>query len=300
MEDTLSPEAAASLLQAIAEGQGIEESISTQTLLALAEMALDLERMEICEKLAISGHAKASYDEDKESMAWALFLIARVKLSDTLQRIQDARVEDQEIHIDVGLLGALQEAREAAEDLQNIRLIGNIEQLEGIHQKALGNIVGARDSFVRSLASKEEMGDVLGTANSLHSLGEIAMDQNQFEDALAFFDRAAETYEMAEEMIECAHSLSLSSHALIQINRLDEANERLENSLEIGREMEDISTQIVAHWGLADLGHLTENISLELENLQAAVVLFIHLERPVPEALRNRLDEMIDSLDSQE
>ena len=32
----------------------------------------------------------------------------------------------------------------------------------------------------------------------------------------------------------------------------------------------------------------------------AAVVLFIHLERPVPEALRNRLDEMIDSLDSQE
>ena len=108
MEDTLSPEAAASLLQAIAEGQGIEESISTQTLLALAEMALDLERMEICEKLAISGHAKASYDEDKESMAWALFLIARVKLSDTLQRIQDARVEDQEIHIDAGLLGALQ------------------------------------------------------------------------------------------------------------------------------------------------------------------------------------------------
>ena len=73
-------------------------------------------------------------------MAWALFLIARVKLSDTLQRIQDARVDDQEIHIDVGLLGALQEAREAAEDLQNIRLIGNIEQLEGIHQKALGNI----------------------------------------------------------------------------------------------------------------------------------------------------------------
>ncbi|MEC7391418.1 MAG: hypothetical protein VX655_04955, partial [Candidatus Thermoplasmatota archaeon] len=89
-------------------------------------------------------------------------------------------------------------------------------------------------------------------------------------------------------------------HALIQINHLEEANERLENSLEIGREMEDISTQIVAHWGLADLGHLTRNISLELENLQAAVVLFIHLERPVPEALRNRLDEMIDSLDSQD
>ena len=55
MEDTLSPEAAASLLQAIAEGQGIEESVSTQTLLALAEMALDLERMEICEQLAFSG-----------------------------------------------------------------------------------------------------------------------------------------------------------------------------------------------------------------------------------------------------
>ena len=37
-------------------------------------------------------------------MAWALFLIARVKLTDTLQRIEDAD-EDQEIHIDVGLLG---------------------------------------------------------------------------------------------------------------------------------------------------------------------------------------------------
>ena len=37
-------------------------------------------------------------------MAWALFLIA----SETryVQRIEDARHENQEIHIDVGLLGA--------------------------------------------------------------------------------------------------------------------------------------------------------------------------------------------------
>ena len=300
MEETLSPEAAASLLQAISEGGGIEESVSTQTLLALAEMALDLNKMEICERLALSGHAKASFDDDKQAMAWALFLIARVKLSDTLLRIEEARVEEQEIHIDAGLLGAFQEARNSAEDLNDVRLIGNIDQLEGIHHRAIGDVVGARDAFVRSLASKEETGDILGTANSLHSLGEIAMDQEEFVDALAFFDRAAETYEMADEMLECAHAMSLSSHALIETDRLEEANERLENALEIGRENDDASTQIVAHWGLADLGHLTQDIALELENLQAAVVLFIRLERPVPDALRTRLDEMIDSLESQE
>ena len=87
---------------------------------------------------------------------------------------------------------------------------------------------------------------------------------------------------------------------MIQLNRLEEAKTRLENSLEIGRDLEDSSTQIVAHWGLADLGHLTQDIALELENLQAAVVLFIHLEKPVPDALRIRLDAMVDSLDSQE
>ena len=300
MEETLTPEAAASLLQAISEGQGIEDSVSTQTLLALAEMALDLERMEICEKLALSGHKKASFDEDKEAIAWSLFLIARVKLSDTLQRIEEARFDESEIHIDAILLGALQEARNAAERLEDLRLIGNIDQLEGIHQRAIGDVEGARNSFVRSLASKEETGDVIGIANSLHSLGEIAMDLNQFEDALGFFDRAAETYETAGEMLDCAHAMSLSSHALIKINKLDDAAKRLENALEIGRDNEDPSTQIVAHWGLADLGHLRQDIALELENLQAAVVLFIHLEIPVPDALRIRLDEMIDGLESRE
>ena len=181
MEETLTPEAAASLLQAIAEGTGIEESVSTQTLLALAEMALDLNRMEICERLALTGYAKASFDEDKESMAWALFLTARVKLTDTLERIEEARLEEQEVHIDAGLIGALQEARVAAENLEDLRLIGNIDQLEGIHHRAIGNIATARDAFVRSLASKEETGDILGTANSLHSLGEIAMDQEENE-----------------------------------------------------------------------------------------------------------------------
>ena len=300
MEETLTPQAAASLLQAISEGTGIEESVSTKTLLALAEMALDLNRIEICERLALTGHEKASFDEDKESMAWALFLTARVKLTDTLERIEEARLEEQEIHIDAGLMGALQEARVAAEELEDLRLIGNIDQLEGIHHRAIGDIVGARDAFVRSLASKEETEDILGTANSLHSLGEIAMDQEEFEDALAFFERAAETYENADEMLECAHAMSLCSHALIQIDRLDEAKNKLETALDIGKENDDESTQIVAHWGLADLGHLTQDIGLELENLQAAVVLFIHLERPVPEALRIRLDQMIDSLEAQE
>ena len=99
--------------------------------------------------------------------------------------------------------------------------------------------------------------------------------------------------------MEGAHSLSLASHALIHLERLDEARERLETSLDIGRDAQDESTQIVAHWGLADIGHLTEDISLELENLQAAVVLFIHLEQAVPDHLRTRLDAMIDALDSE-
>ena len=300
MEETLTPEAAASLLQAIANGDGIEESISTQTLLALAEMALDLERMEICERLALSGHSKAIKEENMEAGAWALFLIARVKLTDALQRIEEAHLEEEIVHLDAGLLGALQDARIAAEDLNDLRLIGNIDQLEGIHYRAIGDVLRAKDAFVRSLGSKKSTGDTLGAANSLHSLGEVSMDQAEFEDALGFFDQAAEIYESVDEMLECAHAMSLSSHVLIQLNRLDEAKTRLQNSLEIGRTIEDSSTQIVAHWGLADLGHLTEDIALELENLQAAVVLFIHLEKPVPDALRIRLDAMIDALDSQD
>ena len=300
MEETLTPEAAASLLQAIADGEGIEDSVSTGTLLALAEMALDLERMGICERLALAGLTKAEKEENMEARAWSLFLIARVKLTDALQRIEEAHLEEETVHLDAGLLGALQDARIAAEELNDLRLIGNIDQLEGIHYRAIGDIVRARDAFVRSLGSKESTGDTLGAANSLHSLGEVSMDQAEFEDALGFFDRAAETYESVEQMLDCAHAMSLSSHALIQLNRLEEAKTRLENSLDIGRDLEDSSTQIVAHWGLADLGHLTQDIALELENLQAAVVLFIHLEKPVPDALRIRLDAMVDSLDSQE
>ena len=69
MEETLTPEAAASLLQAIADGEGIEDSVSTGTLLALAEMALDLERMEICDRLALAGLTKAEKEENMEALS---------------------------------------------------------------------------------------------------------------------------------------------------------------------------------------------------------------------------------------
>ena len=299
MEETLTPEAAASLLQAVAEGDGIEDSVSVQTLLALAEMALDLERLPLCERLAESGHRRAVAEDATEEAAWALFLIARVILKDALGRIEEALLAQQEVNLDARLVGALNEARDAAESIGDQRLIGNIDQLQGIHHRAIGDLHRARQLFTSSLAAKTDTGDGLGAANSLHNLGELEMSLENHENALGFFDRAAEAFEEVEEPLEGAHSLSLASHALIHLDRLDEARERLETSLDIGRDAQDESTQIVAHWGLADIGHLTEDIPLELENLQAAVVLFIHLEQAVPDHLRTRLDAMIDALDSE-
>ena len=85
MEETLTPEAAASLLQAVAEGDGIEDTVYIQTLLALSEMALDLEQLPLCERLAEVGHRRAVADDSLEEAAWALFLIARVILKDAHQ-----------------------------------------------------------------------------------------------------------------------------------------------------------------------------------------------------------------------
>ncbi len=298
MEESLTPEAAASLLQAVAEGEGIEDTVSIQTLLALSEMALDLEQLPLCERLAEAGHRRAVVEDSFEEAAWALFLIARVILKDALGRIEEAILAEKEVTLDARLVGALSEAREAAESIDNQRLIGNIDQLQGIHHRAIGDLPRARQLFTSSLAAKTDTDDGLGAANSLHNLGELEMSLENHEDALGFFDRAAEKFEEVGQPLEGAHSLSLASHALIHLERLDEARERLEVSLDIGRDAQDESTQIVAHWGLADIGHLTEDIPLEIENLQAAVVLFIHLEQAVPNELRTRLDTMVDALDS--
>jgi|TARA_B100000405_G_scaffold222278_1_gene158012 tetratricopeptide (TPR) repeat protein len=298
MEETLTPEVAASLLQAVAEGDGIEDSVSIQTLLALSEMALDLERLPLCERLAEVGHRRAVAEDALEEAAWALFLIARVILKDALGRIEEALLAGEEVNLDARLVGALNEAREAAESLDDQRLIGNIDQLQGIHHRAIGDLHRARQFFTTSLAAKMDTDDGLGAANSLHNLGELEMSLENHEDALGFFDRAAEMFEEVEQPLESAHSLSLASHALIHLDRLGEARERLEVSLDIGRDAQDETTQIVAHWGLADIGHLIEDIPLEIENLQAAVVLFIHLEQAVPHQLRTRLDAMVDALDS--
>ena len=298
MEETLTPEVAASLLQTVAEGDGIEDTVSIRTLLALSEMALDLEQLPLCEKLAESGHRRAVEEDSPEEAAWALFLIARVILKDALGRIEEALLAGQDVNLDARLVGALNEAREVAESIDDQRIIGNIDQLQGIHHRAIGDLTRARQLFTSSLAAKIDTDDGLGAANSLHNLGELEMSLDNHEDALGFFDRAAEGFEEVEQPLEAAHSLSLSSHALIHLNRIDEARERLEVSLDIGRDAQDESTQIVAHWGLADIGHLTEDISLEIENLQAAVVLFIHLEQAVPHQLRTRLDAMVDALDS--
>ena len=60
-------------------------------------------------------------EDSPEEAAWALFLIARVILKDALGRIEEALLAGQDVNLDARLVGALNEAREVAESIDDQR-----------------------------------------------------------------------------------------------------------------------------------------------------------------------------------
>lgn len=79
------------------------------------------------------------------------------------------------------------------------------------------------------------------------------------------------------------------AHRLLREEMIDEGKHMLEQSLDLARTLDDDMGLIVAHWGLADAAHLSDDSEEELLQLSQVVAAHLQAGLRVPEQLTERL-----------
>ena len=77
---------------------------------------------------------------------------------------------------------------------------------------------------------------------------------------------------------------------------IDSAIVHYEAALEIAEAEEDFEGTVVARWGLAEMARAIEDRELELQHLSQVMTGFMQLGRSTPDPIKDRLNELADSV----
>ena len=94
-----------------------------------------------------------------------------------------------------------------------------------------------------------------------------------------------------EAQIEAMADLA---HSQATIGNLDAAKDLYQQSLELSIELEDLSGQLVARWGLADIAEIAEDYETAMLQLSDCLHTFINAGLPTPIAVRQRIEDLAD------
>ena len=270
--ETLTPEQARHLLDLMAKGEGFDEGMDAGVALTLADIALQIDQPERAETLIAHAIQLAKETEDHDQLAWALLTKARI-------------VNDE---------GALAEAEDLVAGREDDWLRSAYNNQCGIHALESGDIPTAKSAFAQSLALKEALEDKVGQANTLYNLGEIARDEEEFEQAKEFHARCVDILHELEDRSGMVNGLAILGHLEAIEGNIDSAIVHYEGALEIAEAEEDFEGTVVARWGLAEMARAREDRDLELQHLSQVMTGFMQLGRPTPDPIKNRLNELAD------
>ncbi len=272
--ETLTPEQARHLLDLMAKGEGFDEGMDAGVALTLADIALQIDQSERAEALIAHAIQLAKETEDHDQLAWALLTKARI-------------VNDE---------GALAEAEDLVAGSEDDWLRSAYNNQCGIHALESGDIPTAKSAFAQSLALKEALEDKVGQANTLYNLGEIARDEEEFEQAKEFHARCVDILHELEDRRGMVNGLAILGHLEAIEGNIDSAIVHYEGALEIAEAEEDFEGTVVARWGLAEMARAREDRDLELQHLSQVMTGFMQLGRPTPDPIKNRLNELADDI----
>lgn len=272
--ETLTPEQARHLLDLMAKGEGFDEGMDAGVALTLADIALQIDQPERAEALIAHAIQLAKEGEDHDQLAWALLTKARI-------------VNDE---------GALAEAEDLVAGSEDDWLRSAYNNQCGIHALESGDIPTAKSAFAQSLALKEALEDKVGQANTLYNLGEIARDEEEFEQAKEFHARCVDILHELEDRRGMVNGLAILGHLEAIEGNIDSAIVHYEGALEIAEAEEDFEGTVVARWGLAEMARAREDRDLELQHLSQVMTGFMQLGRPTPDPIKDRLNELADDI----
>ncbi len=270
MNGEVNAEQARKILDMLTAG-GAMDDINTPLALRLIPLAKELEDIELSERLL--HHAKKNAADELEQ-GWADFEGLKHSASDV----------DTFAELGVKAESAESGAPLAAAIFHHVALL-HLSKDESEEAQAFAN---------RSIRLRESIDDDAGIAYGLALLETCAKKMNDHDTAIVHGTRRIElAMKMKDEEAQIEAMADLA-HSQATIGNFAAAKDLYEQSLELAGELEDLSGQLVARWGLADIAEIAEDYETAMLQLSDCLHTFINAGLPTPLAVRQRIEDLAD------
>lgn len=268
MSSEVSPEQARRILDMLTEG-GAMDDINTPLALRLTPLALELEDTDLAERLLL--HAKTNATDDLER-GWADF--------------EKMKYEEQGID-SFAELGANSELIDGGTALA--AAVSHHVALLHLSQEEYEE---AQTFASRSLRLREKIEDLNGISYGLALLETCSKRLEDYDNALVHGTRRIElAMQMKDEEAQIEAMADLA-HTQATIGNFAASKDLYEQSLDLSVELEDLSGQLVARWGLADLAEIAEDYETAMLQLSDCLHSFLNVGLPTPLAVRQRIEDL--------
>ena len=268
MNGEVSAEQAERIIAMLTEGGAIE-NVNAPLALRLIPLAEELENLELVDRLL--KHAESSAVDELES-GWVKFENLRYTNSPI-----DEFVE----------LAALAEK------------MGKGEPLAAAVLHHVGLLYLGSEQFddcqvftTRSMRIREQIEDQAGLVYSLAVLEACDKRQNKHDSALVHGTRRLEILTNIGDQEGLMESLADVAHTQATLGTFDAAIDLYNQSLELSNDLEDVSGQFVARWGLADIAEIQGDYQTAMLHLSDCLHSFIAFGLSAPTQIRERLDAL--------
>ena len=268
MAGEVSPEQAERILAMLTEGKSMD-NVNTTLALRLIPLAEEIGKAELVERLLEHAHKVA---EDDVERGWVDF--EKYKLSN-------------------------HEPEKFAELSARTELLENGKHLSAAILHHLGLIYLSQENYTdcetfinRSLRLREELEDESGLIYGLAVLEAACKRQNEHEQALAHGTRRLELLMKNNDLEGQMEAMSDIAHTQATVGAFDAATDLYKQSLELANQLEDMSGQLVARWGLCDICEIQGDYESAMIHLSDCLHAFIAMGLPAPLQVRERLDAL--------
>jgi len=268
MSGEVSPEQARKILDMLTEGKALE-NVNTSLALRLVPLAEELDDEELVGRLL--EHA-LEVSEDEVEKGWADFEI---------MKLQNASIED---------FAKLSSQIESLVDGSS--LSAAIMHHLGLMYLAMDNYSEAKLFTNRSLRLRESNEDEEGIVYGLALLEACCKRENLNDEAIIHGTRKLEILMKLGDLEGQMEAMSDLAHTQATIGSFDAAQDLYNQSLKISNELEDVSGQLVARWGLADIAEISEDYQTAMLLLSDCLHSFIALGITAPPQVRDRIEAL--------
>ncbi len=270
MDTELSPEMASQVLRMLTGG-GSLDSINTPLALRLIPLAQELEDDDLVEQLLNHASKVASTDEER---GWARFEALKVV---------DASLES---------YTRLAEEAEAIEGAQS--LTAAVHHYVALMYLADGRLDEARATAQRALQLRQVIEDKQGMSYGMALLMNIAKRQHDEHTAISVGTERLELLIALKDEAGQMKALADLAHCQATIGEFGAARDLFNRSLDHAKNLESLSGQLVARWGLADLAEIEQDYESAMLVLSDSLHEFIAQNATAPTPLRQRLKDLTE------